>query len=320
MEEPFQHFEWHVSRAYHWQAWLDEHGRPVVVPNEGLISLESPSGVELAWQQYDEQQEHPGPVLGPVLDSGKARQYRPMAREHAALFRTFADLDFRDMDAILAFASQYGLLLGADQHQQQGPLSYKLGHHYAGGESQLTWAQEICWMREALHLARRKTSTDEPRDREARGHGLEPLDAAGRLRLTRLFDVHLQHVQGHMLIEPDLPSRLSLAPQTLLSAMWLQFALAVAGDKQFRQCKFCRCLFEISTEQTGFRRHREFCANASCKTQDYRRRKRTALELAKKGVPSRTIAQRIDTKEATVRRWLASSGPRGTGKRGTGKQ
>ena len=314
MKEPFQHFEWHVSLAYHWQHWLDKDGQPVVVPDEGLISLESPSGVELAWHEYHDQQKQTGPVLGPVLDSGKARQYRPMAREHAVLFRTFANLDFRDRDAILAFVSKFGLL-GADQRQEQGPFSHEFGYHYAGGESHLTWAREICLMREALHLAQSKTSADASREREAWGkHGLKPPDAERRRKLTRLFDVHLQHVQGRMLIGPELPPRLSLAPQTLLSAMWLQFALAVAGDKQFRQCKFCRCLFEISTEQTGFRRHREFCANASCKTKDYRRRKRTALELAKKGVPSRTIAERIDTKEATVRRWLASSGARGQGK------
>jgi hypothetical protein len=33
--------------------------------------------------------------------------------------------------------------------------------------------------------------------------------------------------------------------------------LAVGGDKEFRVCKFCRHLL-ISTEQTRFRRHREF--------------------------------------------------------------
>ena len=312
--EPFQDFEWPVSRAYHWQAWLDEHGAPVVVlDQDDLIGLDSPAGVDFAWEEYGKSSQHPGPVLGPKIGSGKAHYYRPMARDHAALFRTFGDLDFRDQNVILAFASTYGLLLSHDQHQEQ--VLHDFGHHYAYGESHLLWAYEICRMREALQLVRPKTSAAASRDRET--WNAQRMEAADDMtpydKLTWLFDVHLQHVQGRMLIEPDLPPRLSLAPRTLLAAMWLQFALAVAGNKKFRQCKFCKRLFEISTEQTGFRRHREFCANPSCKTQDYRRRKRTALDLAKKGVPLGTIAEQINTKTATVQRWLASSSPRGKG-------
>ena len=107
-------------------------------------------------------------------------------------------------------------------------------------------------------------------------------------------------------IETDVPPRLSLAPRSLLAAMWLQFALALRSAKEFRECKFCLRLFEISTEQTGFRSHREFCSD-TCKTKDYRRRKQTAVKLARKGLPVSEIADRIETDKSTIRSWLSMS-------------
>ena len=88
--------------------------------------------------------------------------------------------------------------------------------------------------------------------------------------------------------------------------MWLQLALAFTGEKRFVACKFCRRLFEISTEQTGFRTHREFCSD-SCKTKDYRKRKRTDLRLAGSGARLREISQKANTEVATVRAWLTAN-------------
>jgi transposase-like protein len=86
--------------------------------------------------------------------------------------------------------------------------------------------------------------------------------------------------------------------------MWLQFGLAVTGDKRFVACKFCHRVFEISTEPSGFRSHREFCSG-SCKTLDYRKRARSALQLAAEGKTPDRIAAAIDTDVATVNRWIA---------------
>lgn len=305
MQDAFLEFEWHVAPAYHWQDWLDEHGRPVVVPDEGLISLDSQAGVELAWQDYDERQEQTGPVLGPVLDSGSARQYRPLAREHAALFRTFADLDFRDREAILTFASSYGSLSVFADQQFQDVLLPTGKVHTASGESHLTWAREIGLMREALALTRRRPEAEKAElDARYRHYGLDPEHRRKEdaRKLNWLFNVHLQQVQPRMAFQDGLPARLSYAPLTLLAAMWLQLALAIADDKEFQACKFCRGLFEISTAQTGFRSHREFCSD-SCKTKDYRKRRRTALRLLREGRPLATVAKELKTDPATIRRW-----------------
>jgi hypothetical protein len=283
MNEPFLQFEWPVAPAYEWRDWLDSNGQPVVVPAEGLASFQSCSGVELASKRLGET----GPVLCPTGDPGASRRYRPMQREHAALFRTFAALDYRDPAAIRAFANKYGRL-GLEPQRQLIEGSMERPDHYVEGESHLAWAREICRMKEALRLAHRQTPSD-----------------SERRKLSRLFDVNLQWVQGRMIFDPDKPPRFSVAPLSLLTAMWLQLALAIAGDKQFVECKHCHRLMEISTEETGFRTHREFCSD-SCKTKDYRKRKRTALELAARGASVSTIADRAATNGRTVRRWVAA--------------
>ena len=109
-----------------------------------------------------------------------------------------------------------------------------------------------------------------------------------------LFDSHLQDVQGRTKFGPPQPR---MAPMTLLAAMWLQLAMAVARNKEFVQCKFCKRQIEISTAESGFRTNREFCSD-SCKTQDYRKRKRCALKMAAGGSSASAIARRLETKPA----------------------
>ena len=303
MREAFLDFTWPVNPAYHWQDWLDEQGERVLVPADELHNLDSPAAVNLLVGKVEQTKELTGPVLGPVGAAGTPRQYHPMQRKHAALFLTFAALDFRDKKAIREFASTYGLL-GAER-QEQGPL-HKHRRHYAFGESHLTWAYEICAMREGIGLVRPRSAQEEA-DEDA-GYKKNELDPeyyrrALKRKQERLFNRHLQHVQSRIAFEKGRPPRLSFEPRTLLAAMWLQLALATAQDKRFPACKFCQRLFEISTAPTGFRTHREFCS-ASCKTQDYRRRKRMALRLAGQGMSVRAIAEQTKTSAVTTRTWV----------------
>jgi endogenous inhibitor of DNA gyrase (YacG/DUF329 family) len=316
MDEPFRRFESEVATAYHWQYWLDARGRRLGIPTGGLNGLESTSAVEHTWGQLQQEGKKTGPVIGPTLDAHVLRRYSPMSREHATLFRTFADLEYTNLQEIGAFVTKYGLL--GLTGQAQSLTVHQFGnhrHHHANGESHLDWAREICLMREALQLSRTRTPAEETELRVARNRvRLEPPYEDDREKLAWLFNVHLQHVQGRMMVEADTAPRLSFAPLTLLSAMWLQLALWVAGDKEFRACKHCQRLFEISTEQTGFRKHREFCSE-SCKTMDYRKRKRTALKLAGEGQSVAVIATRTGTNAATVRAWLAATRKQGKEKR-----
>jgi hypothetical protein len=290
--DPFYEFEWPVAHAYQWQDWRDAKGNPVVVLARGYHSRESALAIESAWKRREEgKAPTSGPVLAPVVNGGEeVWRYRPMHREHATLFQEFSKLDHRSRTAIADFASRYGLL-GVRQVAQT--LAYRgedgLSHpHYAAGEPLLDWALEICLMKEAIHLSGIKRSRDDDH------------------RLSWLFDRNLQRVQGRISLEGPKGPVLRLTPLDLLAAMWLQFSLAIAGDKRFVACRHCQRLFEISTDPTGFRSHREFCSG-SCKTLDYRKRKRTALELAGSGAGLADISEQTGTERTTVRGWLASA-------------
>ena len=128
-----------------------------------------------------------------------------------------------------------------------------------------------------------------------------------RPTLIVLLDSHLQHVQGRMHFLPDRRVQLQIAPTTLLAAMWLQLAMAVSGNKDFLKCKFCEREIEISTASSGFRTNREFCSQ-SCKTKEYRRRKRKAIKFARQGKAVNSIARLTDTRPETVRGWVATLG------------
>jgi hypothetical protein len=99
---------------------------------------------------------------------------------------------------------------------------------------------------------------------------------------------------------------LHIFPDTLLSAMWLQFAQAIDGNHQFRACKECGTWFEISGSDAGFRVNRLFCSDA-CKSRDYRRRKDRALQLKTEGKTIAAIAKELDTEADTIKKWVAKT-------------
>src|SRR5262249_38531497 len=152
----------------------------------GLLGLQSSAAVELTWRHLHDKKTQTGPVLGPVMGAGKTRTYSPMSREHATLFRTFADLDYTDLEAVRAFASEYGLL-GLPAQDQTVIVPGRSGHdrnHHAWGESHLHWAREICLIREALELSRSRTpAQDAERRADWNRVGLEPPDDEDRRKL-----------------------------------------------------------------------------------------------------------------------------------------
>ena len=161
MKESYRRFKWDVFPAYEWKDWLDKKtGKPLVWPPGDSAGFESPAAVEKAWQQYGEKKKV-GLVLGKVLGSGSPRTYSPMSSEHATLFKTFADLDYMDREAILGFATNFGFL-GLDPQQQDvfpGPSG---DAHIVSGESHLSWAREICLMREPAHPFLRSADSLDP--------------------------------------------------------------------------------------------------------------------------------------------------------------
>jgi nucleotide-binding universal stress UspA family protein len=289
MNPAFSDFEWTVAQSYEWRDWLDKDGKPVVVPLEGTESLESSRAVELAWERSQDEAKTRGPLLHFEIDPAEGpRRYRPLQRQDSALFRQFAGLNYRDPEALLAFARQYGALGVPTRHQSvrvRDPQGVAHLHH-AYGEPFLTWALEICYMREALRLLDRTKSL-----------------VASR-RLKWLFDRQLQWVQPRLGFTPTREPVVIFEPLSLISAMWLQFGLGLTRDKQFVACKFCKKVLEISPE--AYRSHRLFCSGR-CKTLDYRKRKRTGLRLAAQGATASDIASKTNTPLKTARAWVASA-------------
>jgi hypothetical protein len=96
---------------------------------------------------------------------------------------------------------------------------------------------------------------------------------------------------------PDL--RIQLTPTSLIAAIWLQFATAIDGDKNYRRCEACKKWFEVSVEARG---DAKFCKQA-CRFKAYRGRQALARQWAASGMAVREIAAKLDTEIATVKGW-----------------
>ena len=280
--QPFFEFEWPVAPDYLWVEWLDEAGEPVRPAGFAAHPDTSAAFVE-------EKGSETGPVL--MIVEGPHTTIHPMDRDHASLFRRFAELDATNPEAILDFARQYGWL-GVTPRNSQVSRRPDGSIHHAEGEPQQLWVNEVAKMRQAIWLCEHPKYAK--REKE---------------KLVWLFDSHLQHVQGRMKFGPDGRPQLRTAPMTLLAAMWLQLAMAVAGNKNFVKCKFCEKQIEISTADSGFRSNRVFCSQ-SCKTNEYRRRKRDAIRHAATGKSVAAVSRLVATEPKTVRGWVDTLGSR----------
>jgi hypothetical protein len=132
-------FQWRVAaHGHHWKqawVWLSDIGHNVFDPARGRYTDEA------EW------------VLTENLTTGhilKIRQYSPL-RMYPGLYRNFAELPHDDLEALLSFANEYGLL-GIErplslEHQTE-PTDYP----EIMGESHEDWIKEIHAMRRAVQI------------------------------------------------------------------------------------------------------------------------------------------------------------------------
>ena len=92
---------------------------------------------------------------------------------------------------------------------------------------------------------------------------LDPNDVIkpARFYVARLIDQHLEKNLGSkMNLDHDgVGLHFDFVPSDLLSAMWLQFALGVSADCEYRACSVCGTWFELSPETA--RTSRRFCSD-----------------------------------------------------------
>ncbi len=137
----------------------------------------------------------------------------------------------------------------------------------------------------------------------------DPTPAARRLLQTWVND----HLRGEVLCELQFDPKteelhLRGTPKNLLTALWLQLAVAVAENKRHSKCKACGKWFEVAG--AGRRSHSVFCSGA-CTSRDYRRNKEEAVRLHAEGLTDREVARRLGRSVTSVRGWIRAGRGRG---------
>jgi hypothetical protein len=89
-------------------------------------------------------------------------------------------------------------------------------------------------------------------------------------------------------------------PQSLIGALWLQFAHGITGNKEYRQCEQCGRWFEVAAE---VRQDGKFCQGA-CRSRAYRARQSESRKLHAAGTTFAEIAKRLNSDTRTVRGWV----------------
>jgi hypothetical protein len=247
------------------------------------------------------------PDIGPVK-GWPVRRYEPL-KDHTGLFYTFAETEPTE-EGIISFANRYGLLglsielrnsitMPLEEAEQYGdPVdvnrlrdpSEEYGAEMGGYRSEevALWKAQITFMRQAMATW----------DRLRRG-------SAGEQEVRRLQDIVDKQLLGS--VSPRLESvqrgglELAVVPLTLRGVLWLQFAQAVSGNKEFRTCRTCREWFKVSPESA--RTNRQFCSEA-CRSRAYRGRKEQAQRLAAEGRSPKDIAAELGSDVKTVRGWI----------------
>jgi hypothetical protein len=263
------------------------------------------------------------------------RRYSPMD-QFPALFRTLADTPLSE-DGVVRFANQYGGLGVQEQIRLTRGPKLSLGI----GESGPVWMNEIDAMRRAVQMwdAVRHGNTAwfqehvhvEPKGpeevwvsyleegvlyhREVIGPDLAGFVRPNNVRrptllfVQRMINTRLRdHAAPRLLYDSDQDRLgLHLVPENLLGALWLQFARAVDGNKDYRRCGGgCGRWMEISLD--AHRTHRRFCSDA-CRNKAYRERQAEARRLYIEGLSVEQIAQQLGADFRAVQRWVTRVKP-----------
>jgi hypothetical protein len=231
------------------------------------------------------------------------KRYAPL--RETGLFRNFADTKTTE-EAIAAFASRYGSLLG-----QQGSLVYHGDADESGrrvlvhGEELQFWSDEIYRMGEVIELWQRIRREDRdwlsrvvrwrscgdvvyeglPRTDGQRRFGLiaDPMLSPSILKCLKHGDVlkaadfykqqvvdsYLEpHTSLLLLRDRGEQLRARIVPKNLLGWLWLQLARAIDGDRDYGRCPPCQKWLELGR---GRRSNAVYCS-AACKQAAYRER------------------------------------------------
>lgn len=145
------------------------------------------------------------------------------------------------------------------------------------------------------------------------GEDLVPSAQRGDFGPAALARAHFtvnQNLEEHCsprLLRDGTRTRLQIFPKNLAGALWLQLAMAIDGNKDYRRCDECGEWFEVSPDTA--RTNRRYCMDR-CRVKAYRGRQTKARELAASGKSVDEIAAELGSDTGTVSGWLARGGER----------
>ena len=108
---------------------------------------------------------------------------------------------------------------------------------------------------------------------------------------------------------PSIPDRhvhFQWCPKDLRAALWLQLAMTIEGEKEYRQCAQCEAWFEVNPP--GDRVDKHYCST-KCRSAAYRARQEKTHLLYSEGTSLADIAFQLHTDIPTVQRWLSTTVP-----------
>jgi hypothetical protein len=263
---------------------------------------------------------------------------RPL-REKPGLFRTFAELGSSE-DEILAFADRHGWL-GLEVDPRLHAELPILRSRRVTGELRKDWARAITQMRLACDLRNAVAGRDLASLRQAiqqeswdgplafSDHGVMYQSHRGWFRVTprhpeaallrkgdllRAARVLMQHhvneqlelhTSARVLLDEETGRQgLYVNPKNLLGALWIQFSESIDSSTSSKRCAECGDWMLLAPGTS--RSDREFCSDR-CRVNAYRKRKKSAARLHRKGMSPSAIAKKLGSDTETVRGWLGLS-------------
>jgi hypothetical protein len=228
--------------------------------------------------------------------SRRVRRHRTL-REETALFREFAKVDLTP-EGVIAFANRYGALGGELRYPvtlSSPGANEQQGIPGEAGEALAAWYTEISAVRRLLPLyyPDRKpeiifeTDTERITARWPDGWEMVVFRATEPDTYERLKDKPTEIMRHYLktqinrklseyrsagrLLEYNGALRLFIVPSSLIAAIWLQFALAIDGDRKYRSCKNCKKWFELGG--AGRRADAETCSDTCRAAFTYKQKK-----------------------------------------------
>lgn len=127
----------------------------------------------------------------------------------------------------------------------------------------------------------RGDESDEEIPPGAAGWALDFLHVQINVRLQNHTSASLQYTsESHR----SIPLSLYIVPKNLLGALWLQLALAIEENRQYRRCSQCQGWFEVAAKA---RRPSTTYCSPRCRLQAYRGRQSVKLSITLKVKPSK---------------------------------